>query len=419
MFCEKCGSQLGEGASFCFNCGAQVNTQQNNQSYQNQQVESQYMQCYQNHQMDPQYMQGYQNQQMDPQYMQGYQNQQMDPQYMQGYQNQQMDPQYMQGYQEQRMDTQYAQNDQQQYSLPQNGQVPPVKESKQKKERKKINLSKKSKIIISVAAVAVIAVVVVVLMLPGNLLSPQRRIIDKYFDAINDKDIDAIDEITFTDEVIDTVGGTWTDSELLFFTSKNGWMGFSRGFYESDYVRTLDVVEDSYPSIRDGLSEKQVTKRTLDMLEVTYDVIDIQPLEDIDLYMSFVNGEEEKIDIEFIEDKAAPTKFIEGELIKPEVHIDDVYVARVDVEWKYDDMLYGIDKDWWEDDVFKEHANYNNLSTYNKAINAMNRFSPNSDEFEYILILYEVDGEWHILHGNRLSTLKSMTYDGKTVIYAY
>ena len=145
---------------------------------------------------------------------------------------------------------------------------------------------------------------------------------------------------------------------------------------------------------------------------------DIQPFEDVDLYWFSNNGEEQKIDIDFIKKHASPTRFINGEVVESEIgDIEDVYVARVHIQWKYDDMLYGMDKDWWKDDVFKERVKDTDYSTYNKAVNTAKKWHSEGNEIEHILILYQVDGEWHILHGNRLSSLRAMTFDGKTVIY--
>lgn len=292
-----------------------------------------------------------------------------------------------------------------------------VNEPERIKENKKIN---KKAIIIPVLAIIIVGIVlVIVLKQPGNLLSPQREVIDEYFEAINNKDIDAIYEITYTDEVLEYIDISHYN-ELQFFTEH---MGFFRGLYQQNAGRfsTIEGLSNVYPNVTDGKNDDKDIKETLDMLEVSYDVVDIQPLDDVDLTVQNNNqiGEEpQQVDINIVEDEATPKLYIKGQEFEGNINVDDVYVAQVKVEWTYDDMLYGVDEKWWKNERFKEV--FSEYPKYEDAINSF-KMMPNGPEYIYTLILYEVDSEWYILNANRLRRSCSgiVKDDGGILVWRY
>ena len=107
---------------------------------------------------------------------------------------------------------------------------------------------KKLLVIIGVVIIMTVSSVVTVKILkqPGNLLSPQRKVVDKYFDAINEVDIEKIYEITYTDEALELFSSNYTEIDELSFLEYK--LGFTRG---SLYDKT-EVMKESYPNESDG-----------------------------------------------------------------------------------------------------------------------------------------------------------------------
>ena len=128
---------------------------------------------------------------------------------------------------------------------------------------------------------------------------------------------------------------------------------------------------------------------TCDMLSVSYDVIDIKPLSDIELTYSDKSGNNVVVDRELVEKRANITNMSTREF--SDVEVGDIYVAQLHIEWKYDNMLYGYDKSWWNDEEFDRWVKNGSFpETYKEAINeAKNRV--------YTLIIYECDEEWYVL----------------------
>lgn len=285
------------------------------------------------------------------------------------------------------------------------------------KNKKKIKLSKKGIIISAMALVVVGIVVVIILKQPGNLLSPQRKIIDEYFDAINDKDIEDIYEIAYTDEMIeflydgdDSFNGMANDELRFFAGDNNGIMGFRRGYYYG-VGEKYDCFADSYPDASDGLSEEEITEKTLDMLEVSYDIVDIKPLDEVNLTYNYrcnlVN-----FDMDCLKERLNFTKMVDDDTVSKEFghKVDDVYVAKVEVSWKYDDMLYGVDKKWWKDKEAKEYITNMGYPTYEDGLRHFSHFF---DEFKayHFLVLYQIDDEWYIYKANYLYGSKGYILD--------
>ena len=272
--------------------------------------------------------------------------------------------------------------------------------------------NKKKTIIFAFLLILIIVAVLVILCLPGNYLSPQRRVIDDYFEAINDKDIEEIYEIEYDDEALNLKNDY--DVNKLFYFTNNMFMGFNRGLYEADYLRTIDVVYNSYPNINKEGSEEKVTRKTLNMLKVDYKVVDITPLEKFDLTVKgFTNLKE--VTIDDVEDYANVIDFETGESSR--IKVDDVYIAQVKVEWFYDDMKYGVNKKWWDDEEFCSLVNhYDGHRTYKAAIDSFEKYDGTDKDKVYILILYKAKGDWHIAKADRLGTLQTVYEKGKATI---
>lgn len=274
------------------------------------------------------------------------------------------------------------------------------------------NFKKKKIIICSSLATLILAVLLIILCLPGNYLSPQRRVIDDYFDAINDKDVDEIYEIAYAEKALE-FKDDYEEDELFFFTNSL-YMGFSRGLYEADYLRTTDVVYNTYPNILTDDSKEKVTRKTLNMLEIDYEVVDITPLEDFDLTMQGYSGLRD-VTIEDVELFANKVDFKTGD--RSDVKVDKVYIAQVKIEWYYDDMKYGVNKKWWNDEEFCTLVEkYDGHKTYKAALDSFEKYAGTDKDKVYILILYKAEGDWYIARADRLGTFQTSYEKGKASI---
>lgn len=281
-------------------------------------------------------------------------------------------------------------------------------------ESNKIKTNKKF-LIIGIAVLIIIGVTVALLMM--NKLSPQRKLIDEYFEAINDKDATKIYDLSYTDQLKEGLPTYDEDEDKVFFFTNVRLMGFSRGLYEFDAFRMVPCIEEAYGPKPDNLNLGNSKDRVLDGLEVSYDVVDIKPLEDFDLYSDLL-GHEEVVDMDEFESIVSRYNLETGEQIK--VDIDDAYVAQVKVSWEYDGNLYGMMKSWWKDDEFIEFVSkrgFEQYDTYDKAIKSMETIK--DKEKVYLLLLYKCDGEWYIYNGDKLASLATQYEKGKATLLLY
>ncbi|MBQ9934272.1 MAG: zinc ribbon domain-containing protein [Lachnospiraceae bacterium] len=279
-------------------------------------------------------------------------------------------------------------------------------------KKKYSGLNRKKVIILSSLILVIIVVTLIILCLPGNYLSPQRKIIDEYFEAINDKNMEEIYEIEYDDKALRFRNDY--DTDKLFFFTNNNYMGFNRGLYEVDYLRTTDVVYNTYPNIKNENSEERVTRKTLNMLYADYKLVDITPLEDFDLTMQGYTGLKE-VTIDDVEELANKIDFKTGD--KSNIKVDKVYIAQVKIEWYYDDLKYGLDKKWWNDEEFCTLIErYDGYKSYKAALDSFGKFANTDKDKVYILILYKAEGEWHIAKADRLGTLQTSYEKGKATI---
>ena len=281
----------------------------------------------------------------------------------------------------------------------------------------KVNKNKSNKkfLIIGIAALVVIGLAVTLILM--NRLSPQRKLIDEYFEAINDKDASKIYDLSYTDELKEGLPTYDKDEDKVFFFTNVRLMGFSRGLYEFDAFKFLPCVTEVYEPSKNDLNLGNSKDRVLDGLEVSYDIVDIKPLDDFELYSDLL-GHEEVVDIDEFESIVSRYNLETGEQIK--VDIEDAYVAQVKVSWEYDGNLYGMLKSWWKDDEFKEFVSkrgFEQYDTYDKAIKSMETIK--DKDKVYLLLLYKCDGEWYIYNGDKLAGLATQYEKGKATLFLY
>lgn len=264
-------------------------------------------------------------------------------------------------------------------------------------EKAETSNGNKKKVLVPVIAVALVAVIAATLLIVLNRKkdssSEQEKLIDEYFEAINNKDIEKIYDIAYIEEIKDKkYNSDYSESTIAAYQFFTNDMGFAIAGGD-DKIFTQQCCRDSYPDVTDNLSENMVFKKRLDMLKVSYEIIDIEPFENVNIDR-IVKRERQRLSIEDIE-KLASYDGITAE-------IEDVDVAFVKSEWRYDDMLYGFDADWW-----KESSNMP-YETYDEAISFMKYYQGNPEmEYVYTLILYKADDEWHILRGASVCSFRT------------
>lgn len=239
--------------------------------------------------------------------------------------------------------------------------------------------------------------------------SEQMNIIEEYFEAINAKDTDAIYDLGYVDEVREKKHCGY-DVIHFFCEPNSSYMCFKRGLYTGSgyYPCTMD----SYPNTKQGLSIEEVQELTMDMLEVSYEVINIKHFDEIKLIERKPNSEEEVLKWEDIERKVSYKDFKTGEEIS--INIDDLFVAQLYIEWKYDDMLFGMDEAWWENEEFLVSVENTTYATYEQAIQTMETYD--GKEKVYTLLLYRYDDGWYIVQPEYLSYWQGPYFEGEAYI---
>ncbi len=290
---------------------------------------------------------------------------------------------------------------------------PPV--NQQLQDLNDINKRKNKIKILLISALILATIGLVVFLIFYFRYKEQREVIEDYFEAINDKDIEEIYELSYTNE--NMVGLHTLENEKEFFFTNSIIMGFSRGLYDVDAFKFTACVYDSYNTKGNDLDIKNSDEHSLDALKVSYKIVNIAPLENFDLYTNRGTNLT-KIDMNNIESIVSRFDSETGKRV--DVPIDEVYVAQLKIEWEYFGRPYGMVKSWWKNKEFKEQVNKygaGHFNTYDDAIEYMETI--NGEEKVYVLILYKSKGDWYIYRGDRLADLATSYENGKAIIKGY
>lgn len=259
--------------------------------------------------------------------------------------------------------------------------------------------------------------------------TPQEQALHNYFSAIKAFDMNALAEACYPKELIDENITVLFENygKAIRFSNKSlgSGLGFDRGPVYIDnnitlkdfsevYQEELEVVYESYPedanwyygylASEEGDDEKaeeywkkedeyvkqSVEKDSAKLLftdfNVTYNLLSMDKLSDCTInYIQDMNGKFESNAVDFSDGLN-----IAG--IDQNVSADDVYVARVQVEWAYGDKLYGWDKNWWNDEKFTNWV-------VGKHITQENTYESIIDQYknqEYVFFIYPQNGNWYV-----------------------
>lgn len=273
---------------------------------------------------------------------------------------------------------------------------------------------KKKSLLISIIVVVCAVVIIAIFSLKkdGDQNNNEKeKVIKEYFKAINDKDLDAIYDVGYPKSVKNQIAdkSKLNSINLLDFytnTTTPKTLGFTRGLYEVEHLKKRTMY--SYPNVEQGLSAEEVQKQTLSMLNVKYNILDIQPFEKLKVVGSTAMGDKQ-LSFDDIEDRLYRKDFKTGDVMY-DIEIEDLYIAILDVEWSYGDMLYGMDKSWWNDEAISYTLSDTYDKTYDSAINNMKTIDGNPKV--YVLFLYKYDGDWYIIEPEKLGTMQGTYLNG-------
>lgn len=247
--------------------------------------------------------------------------------------------------------------------------------------------------------------------------TPQEKALNNYFEAIKNFDTDAFMEACYPQELIDIAKDWGRRGSVDWYVSTYGGFGLSRGpldeFSELLSRDTrLAVVAESYPDVgswilfnlalAEGDQKKaeeynqahkeyaelvqsdDSAKTLLKDLKITYNMVGMDKFNDCTVYNI---RENENVDADFI------TEMINGfSDNKITVSSNDIYVARIQVEWAYGDKLYGWDEEWWNDSDFVTVVAMSNITPRNTYESIIEKFKNR----EYVMFIYQYNGEWYV-----------------------
>ena len=224
----------------------------------------------------------------------------------------------------------------QQQMMPEQGisqELPSGKKSKKKKGSKK-------PLIITIIIVLVAALGVCAFFLLKNVLkSPQEKLLDEYFEAINNKDLDTVYDMEYG------LNEGLNASNYVSFYIQN--LGFTPGLFSSvdSLVFDQEIVDAYYKSLgyEGKTHEELIENRREDFMgdadillsgfKASYELEDLKKAEDCEL--GYYKNGLTYVEVDDIE------KFIED---KYGIDVSDVYVAKMKIYWEYNGLKYGNDE---------------------------------------------------------------------------
>jgi len=396
-FCTKCGSELFDDAVFCSKCGTKqiMPNEQAAQYGQN----AQYNQYVQQPGAQPQQGQYNQAAQYNPtaqygqnaQYNQYVQQSAAQPQQGQFNQAAQYNPtaQYNQA-------AQYNPNAQYNQYIPQPGFQPPSEGTVKKGIKKPVIIS----------AIVVLALGLGIgayfLFFKKANKSPQEKVLDGFFEALSEMDMSKAE--SYCAPAGSEKYGTIIDQQGQSLSNQitNRFCFCRSTLQQMDYLRfeqeILDIYLSSYGfvSAKNGGWEDYCEtnddnarfKEKYKDFKVDYELVSLKKASE---YTISYRDRIKKIEIPDMAEYISSNR---------EVDVNDVYVAKIKIHWRYGNKKYGFDEAWWNNEkftrAFENSGLYNErtgkkCTTYSQVINYY-------DNSVYDVFIYESNGEWYIFN---------------------
>lgn len=214
-----------------------------------------------------------------------------------------------------------------------------------------------------------------------NAKSPQERVIDDYFDAVNHLDRTRISELCNNDPKISDDALSLDVSNFSYFASRleftpgilymadtpdigdGAAMELLEGYgYRGD---SLEEMRESFRADRDGDGSILFSD-----FHVSYELLDLKEAEQCKNY--YMVGLK-RIDIPDLKEQIKTERGIDN--------IDDIYVAKLKIYWEYNGYPYG-----YEEEIFDSPTE---IESFESALKTRN-------DREYYEIVYKIGSEWYL-----------------------
>ena len=215
--------------------------------------------------------------------------------------------------------------------------------------------------------------------------------IKEYFDAYNAMDMEAIHNASIPEgkEGYDTLGLLYTD-DYSFYETWRSTMGFYRSKPDAaDFIKFNPefIIFEDYSYVTTGPNgellnydrEKITLEEALPDFSIDYKIEEIEQFDDCTAYLKSGLSSFE------IEDMDKVVALSDGSFLD----VEDMYVAKLKVEWSYGNNLYGYNKSWWNDEEFCSFV----PASYEDTIKEQ-------ADLEYILFVYKYNDEWYVCREN-------------------
>lgn len=218
--------------------------------------------------------------------------------------------------------------------------------------------------------------------------SPQEKLLDEYFEAINERDFDALDNMVLGNDsnLSELDDRRVIIDRLAFYPGNFYWSDFLKldKVVAEEYYKGLGYSGSSYEDLYDNYHEDMENggKILLSKFNCSYELEDVKKAEDCDSIGYFKNG------ITFVEIDDAE-EFIEDYL---DIEVDDVYAVKLKIYWEYNGLPYGNDEKMYEiaDDngVFVPWV-------YDDVIDEM-------EDKDYYMLIYKSGDKWYMYNNSIL-----------------
>ncbi|SEF65496.1 hypothetical protein SAMN04487934_10247 [Eubacterium ruminantium] len=269
------------------------------------------------------------------------------------------------------------------------------------KDGRKNKKKSKKKIVIPLVIVLLIGLGVGgFFILKAVLKSPQEKMLDEFFEAIEDMDIAKLEKIY---KPADSPRSDLINEDQGMASLIVRRFGFTRGgiLENADYVKfnseLMDMWLNSYgfkDTISGGTADKSETdaqselfKKKYKDFKVDYEIVSIGNASEYRI--SRMNGIDQ-IQVDDMAELISTTYKID------KADIEEVDVAKLHIKWNYGDKKYGYDKSWWNNETFKNIVAEHIRDTKGRILGSYDEVVVYQDNLIYNAFLYKYKGKWYI-----------------------
>lgn len=240
------------------------------------------------------------------------------------------------------------------------------------------------KLLIALAASALFAFSASAQELYEGVMSEQEKVIDELFNALNDKDLDALEKTTMPKEFI-TEENSYTKCIPAWYQKILWSFGIRDFLLNTDYLFFLECktyLKDFYTfdpeyygghdKMYEALHDPKRIKEVYKNFRLSYKIEDMCHFEDCNLYAHRLGRGDQIDDMDSI-------IYIGWE----KLDVDDLYIAKVNLTW-----WWGNAKNGWNDEWLKDEE-------YNKIYGEKHNKLSKEDQYG-LYFVYKYKGNWYV-----------------------